>query len=391
MTRTRPLWRTIAVLGVASLALAACGGGGEDGETGEGGGKSYTIAYQGPLSGDNQQLGINMDNAVQLAVEEANKAGDLDFTLEATSADDVGDPAQSPTAAQKLIDDEDVIAVVGPAFSGATNAAEPLFTQAQLASVSPSATRDDLTEQGYETFFRVVPPDSAQGNEAAKYLAKVVKAKKVYSVHDTSDYGKGLADILDAGLKADGVEVVSEGYPKNTEYATIARKVASSGADAMYYSGYYNEAALFARALQDAGYKGVKMTGDGSKDPQFNELAGDAGEGWLFTCPCSDATVDPKAKDFAAAYKAKFNADPGTYSAEAYDSANVIIDVLKNLEGDVTREAVVEALRSANFEGITKTIKFDEKGEVEGNAVYVYKAVGDKIAVEGLTEELVGG
>ena len=102
----RRLVRLALPLAVGALALTACGGSSGGSSSGDSGKKSYTLAYQGPLSGDNAQLGINMDNGVRLAVEQANKKGDLGFTLKFTNSDDVGDPAQGPTAAQKLIDDE---------------------------------------------------------------------------------------------------------------------------------------------------------------------------------------------------------------------------------------------------------------------------------------------
>jgi len=96
-------------LALGALALSACGGSSGGGSSSGGGKKTYTIAYQGPLSGDNAQLGINMDNGVKLAVEQANKKGDLPFTLNFTDSDDVGDPAQAPAAARKLIDNKDVV------------------------------------------------------------------------------------------------------------------------------------------------------------------------------------------------------------------------------------------------------------------------------------------
>lgn len=389
----RRLLKLALLLSVGALALAACGGGTPAGSGGGGGSKPvYKIAYQGPLSGDNAQLGINMDNAVKLAVEEANKKGNLPFTLQFTNSDDVGDPAQGPSAAQKLIDDQQVVAVVGPAFSGATKASEPLFTQANLASVSPSATNPQLTSLGFKTFFRVVPPDDAQGKEAANYLAKGLKAKKVYIVDDKSEYGVGLADVIQKSLGALNVPVVREGIAPTKDYTAIATKVASSGADALYYTGYFADAALFAKALTSAGFNGVKMSDDGANDDQFIAGAGaTAAEGWQFTCPCLDARVDPNAKAFFDAYKAKFNSDPGTYSPEAYDAANAIISVMEKIGAQVTRDKVVQGLKSVDYKGITKEIKFQANGEVSGTTIFVYEVKGGKRVLKGTTEKLAAG
>ncbi|MGI8682930.1 MAG: branched-chain amino acid ABC transporter substrate-binding protein, partial [Mycobacteriales bacterium] len=371
----RRVLRLAVPLAVGVVTLAACGKSNSD--SGGGGGnskKTYTIAYQGPLSGDNAQLGINMDNAVQLAIKQANEKGDLPFTLKFTHSDDVGDPAQAPTAATKLTDNTNVVAVVGPAFSGATKAAEPLFTQANLISVSPSATNPKPTSLGFKTFVRVVPPDDAQGQEAASYLAKVVKAKTVYSVDDKSEYGTGLSGVVEPALTAAGVTVKHEGIPPTKDYSAIAQKVVGSNADAMFYSGYYAEFALFTKALKATGYKGTLMSGDGSNDNQYISQAGAANaEGALLSCPCADANVDPKAKDFTAAYKAMFNAEPGTYSPEAYDATNAIIAAMKGLGKDVTREKLVDAVKKIDYQGLTKQIKFLPNGEVEGKTIFIYQ------------------
>ncbi len=382
----RRLLRLAVPLAVGALALTACGGSSGDEGGGGGGGKTYTIAYQGPLSGDNAQLGINMDNGVRLAVEQANAKGDLPFKLKFTNSDDVGDPAQGPTAAQKLIDDESVVAVVGPAFSGATKASEPLFTQANLVSVSPSATNPNLTSQGFKTFFRVVPPDDAQGAEAAAYMEKGLKAKKIYLVDDKSEYGVGLADVIAKSLTT---KPTREGIPVTKDYSTIAQKVSSSGADVLFYSGYYAELALFAKALKAAGYKGAIVSGDGANDDQLITQAGAANaEGIYLTCPCNDANVDPNATEFTKAYKAKFNTNPGTYSPESYDAANAIIQAMKGIDGDITREKVVEAVRNIDYKGITKQIKFESNGEVSGKTIFVYQVKGGKRAILGTTAEL---
>lgn len=386
----RRLFRLAVPLAVGAMTLAACG----DGETegpGEGGKKEYTLAYQGPLSGDNAAIGENEANGVKLAVKLANEKGDLPFTLKYAGQDDLGSPEGGPTAAQKSIDDASVMAVVGPAFSGASKASGPLFKDAGLTAVSPSATNPELTNLGFSTFFRVVPPDDAQGAEAANYISKVLKAKKVYSLNDKSEYGVGLAGVLDKTLKANGTEIVQEGVPITKDYSTVAQKVKNSGADAMFYSGYFPELALLTKALKSAGYTGAILSGDGSNDDEYiKQATAETAEGVTLFCPCGDANVDPNAKDFAAAYLAEFKKPAGAYSPESFDAANAIISAMKGIGADLTREKVLEAVRSVDYKGITKTIKFTDKGEVEGKTIFVYQVKAGKRAVIGTTADLVG-
>jgi branched-chain amino acid transport system substrate-binding protein len=378
------------LLAVGALALTACGGGDDEPGGGtDGDKKSYTIAFQGPLSGDNAAIGENEANGVELAVKQANEKGDLPFELKYAEQDDLGTPEGSPPAARKSIDDPEVVAVIGPAFSGATKAAGKLFAAANLAAVSPSATNPTLTSSGFTTFFRTVPPDDAQGSQGAAYLAKAVKAKSVYSINDKSEYGVGLAGVLDKTLKESGVKVTSEGVPITKDYSTVAQKVKNSNADAVFYSGYFPEFALLTKALRGIGYDKPLMSGDGSKEVEYiKQATPEVAEGALLVCPCADATVDPNAKAFADAYQAEFGKPAGTYSPESYDSANAVIEAMRSIEGDVTREKVVEAIRNVDYKGLTKQVKFDDKGEVETQTVFVYQVKAGKLALLGTTEEL---
>ncbi|MFD4137968.1 MULTISPECIES: branched-chain amino acid ABC transporter substrate-binding protein [unclassified Streptomyces] len=373
-------------LAVGALALTGCG-------SDSGSGDAVKIAFQGPLSGDNVALGENMQNGVKLAIEQANAKGDLDFKVEYVAADDQGLPDKATAAAQKAIDDESVVAVVGPAFSGATNTASPLYAEAGLVTVSPSATNPLLTDpkNEFKSFLRGVPNDNMQGAAMATYYAKKVQAKTVYLIDDKTDYGVGLAGVAEKGLKEAGIKVVKKSVPQKTpDYSATAKDVVNSKADALIYAGYYQDLAPFAKKLKDAGYKGAGISGDGSNDAKFVELAGDASENWFLTCPCTDATVEAGTKKFAADYQKEFGRAPGTYSAEAYDITNMIIEQVKGLKGDVQREALRDALAKASYKGLTKTFSFDENGEFKGTDVYLYQVKGGKIAYQGNVNELVG-
>jgi branched-chain amino acid transport system substrate-binding protein len=399
--------RVSAVVVAGVLALSACAGsssksgsssstgsGGSTGSTGSNSSKpTLEIGVQGPLSGSNQALGLNIEWGVKLAIQQENAKGDLPFNLAIKESDDQGDQSKGADAANLLIQDPKVIGVVGPAFSGPTAASEALYTSAGLVSVSV-ATRPSLTSSGFKTFYRVVANDSVQGPAAADYMAKVLKATNVYVVDDKSQYGQGLSQATVGELNKDGVKVESDSAPAGTQdYSQLASKVASSGAQAMYYSGYYADAGVFAKALKAVNYSGKMLAGDGSKDPNFITTAGpDAAEGWQMTCPCLDAGSDPKFASFASAYKALANADPGTYSIEGYDSANTIISVLKSLNtANPTRQAVADGVGKVDYQGLSKEIKFTPGGDVSGTSIYVYQVKGGQITLIGDISKLIGG
>jgi len=394
--RKASVLRTTAVAAVAVAALAACSNGSSNGNnnnSGLGSGNSsssggsnqtYKIGFQGALSGDNQQLGINEINAVELAVKQANDKGDLPFKLEVVKSDDGGTPDKAPAAASALLQDNGIVGVVGPIFSGPTKAVGKTYADAGMPLISPSATNPTLTSSGFSTFHRVVPNDSVEAPEAADWLAK--KAKKVFVIDDTSEYGKGAGDGVRAELKAKGITPTDQSVPASTQdYGAVAQAVVSSGADGMFYGGYDAQAALLAKALQAAGYKGIAMGGNGVKSSVFTQNSGSAGDGWYFSCGCLDATVAPQAKDFTAAYKAMFNADPSTYSPEAYDATNAMIQAIKDAQGKgkVTRQTVEDAVNNLDYKGITTTVKFQSNGEVEQQVINLYHQESGKINLVG--------
>ncbi|MFE0690549.1 branched-chain amino acid ABC transporter substrate-binding protein [Streptomyces sp. JH002] len=380
---------------IGALALTACGsddGGSDGGGGGGGGGTTYKIAFQGPLSGKNVALGENMQNGIQLAIEEANASGDYDFTLEYVATDDRGEPGQSSAAAQLVIDDSDVIAAIGPAFSGPAEVAAPLYGEAGLLAASSSATNPTLTEQGFPTFLRAVPNDNAQGAGMAEFLAAQDGVEKVIVVDDVSPYGEGLSDVAVESLTELGLEVERASVPADTpDYSGAARNVVQSGADAMIYAGYYEALGPFAVSLESAGFDGIGVSGDGSNDVQFISLAGSASDQWYLTCPCTDATAEAATVDFAERYQTAFNQPPGTYSAESYDVAQMIIGAIAELGADASRESVYQAVATGSYEGLTKTFEFDETGEFTNDAIFIYQVEGDGIEYLGPIEELTGG
>lgn len=391
--RTRPMAKLAAVGLIGALALTGCGSSSKKDSSGSGGlsggsgsgssSQTYTIAFEGPLSGDNQQLGINEVNGVQLAIAQANADSSLGFKLKLLKADDGGDPAKAPSAAAQVIQDPSVMAEIGPSFSGASQAVGKKYGDAGLAIVNPSASNGELQKQGFTTWHRVMPNDFAEGPAAADWLAK--KVKKVIVVSDKSAYGDGVAGAVSKELKAKGVAVVSQAADQTStkDYGPIAQTVKQSGAPAMFYAGYDAQAAQFAKALKAVGYNGIKMAGNGAKDSVFVTGAGPAGEGWYFSCGCQDATVAPQAKAFTAAYLKMFKTPPSTYSPEAYDATNIAIQAIKTAKsaGQVTRQAVNDAVNKTDYQGVTAQIKFGPDGDLPAGTgtVNLFQLKGGKI------------
>lgn len=377
MQFTKSRGALVALAAAASLSFSACGD--DENDTASSGGgdtagecKPSTIAYLGPKTGDAANLGLNIVGGVKVAVDEFNEANpDCKITL--SEFDSQGDPEKATPLATKIIGEDAIVGVVGPAFSGESDATGAAFSEAGLVTISASATNPDLTKNGWKTFHRVLGNDATQAPAAAKYIKETLAAKKVFVVDDASEYGKGIADGVkkDLGSLVAGTDTVQA---KQTDFGPTVTKVKASGADALWFGGYYAEAGLLAKQLRAGGWKGFFVSGDGSNDPGFVEAAGEKGAADArLTCPCG-----PAPDDFATKYKASNeDKDPGTYSAEGYDATKILLDGIA--AGKTDRAGLLEWTNSYDKPGITKQLKFDDTGEVAEVVIYAYKVEGGKI------------
>jgi len=385
--------KTVAAVASSALLLMAVPAVGIASASGAASKPSYTIGYEGPLSGGNQQLGLNMVFAVQLAINQANASGKLPFTLKLKTYDDQGDPTISPTQAQAAVANKSLVAIVGPAFSGATAAAEPYYKAAHIATVSPSATRVTLATSGWNNFFRVVADDGVQGPADANYLVKKLGKTSVYVVNDGTSYGSGVASAFAAQATTDGAKVSTATVPgttqcqngsaSSTEYSAAATQAVASGASSLFYGGYYCDLGLFLGALQSAGFTGAIMSDDGALSPALIQgtTPASAANGVYLTCACASSTN----KTFNSQYQAlsHFSAANATYAPESYDATNAIINAMKSLK-KITRAGIVTALHKLSMKGMTKVIKFQSNGNISGSAIYVNQVKNGKIVQLGL-------
>jgi branched-chain amino acid transport system substrate-binding protein len=385
----------VALGAAGAMALAGCsssgsspsgggssggGGGGLGGGGSSGGGgasQNYQIGFIGALSGPNAQLGINERNGAALAIDQANSSGKYDFKATLVPSDSQGDPAKAPAAATTLIQNPNIVGIVGPAFSGESLAVNGKFCGASpsIPIVTASASNATLQQQGWSCWHRIIPNDNVEGSQGADWLARK-GVKKLYVLNDLSAYGKGVADTVAKEAKAKGVQVVTNGVDgtTTTNYNPVAQQIKASGADAMFYGGYDAQAALLAKALVAAGFHGITVGGNGIKSSVFTKNSGSAGNGWYMTCGCQDAVTAPSSQAFASAYKAKFHTDPSTYSPEAYDATNLILDAISKAESSgtpVTRTSLLPALNKEDYHGITTEIKFQANGELQTSSLTV--------------------
>jgi len=329
----------------------------------------YKIAYFGALTGSSANLGVNIEQGAELAVDQYNdKNGANCITIQ--KFDSQGSPDVAPGLARSLVTDKKIIGVVGPPFSGESEAADPIFSDAGIPLITPSATRPSLSTHGWKVFHRAVANDDAQGPAAAAYIQNVLKATKVFVADDQSAYGAGLADVVKSKLGSavvDTDKTAADG--KQTDFSATVQKIVASGATAFFYGGYYQNAGLLRKQLTAAGWKGVQVGGDGVNDPGFAKAAGnDAAAGSVVTCPCAPASK--ASGTFVSDYKTKWNTDAGTYSDVAFDAMNIF---LKGIDaGNTTPDKMNTYINSVNYSGVANTYKFTSTGELDSSLIKVW-------------------
>jgi branched-chain amino acid transport system substrate-binding protein len=331
----------------------------------------YKIAFFGALTGSAANLGVNIEQGVELAVSQYNDKNGSGC-ISVAKFDSQGSPDVAPGVARQLVTDTKILGIVGPAFSGESEAADPIFQDAGIATISPSATRPSLSTHSWSVFHRAVANDDNQGPAAAAYIKNNLKAAKVFVADDQSAYGAGLADVVKSKLGSLVVgsdKTEADGKQPGNDFSGLVNKVVASGADAFFYGGYYTNAGLIRAQLTAAGWKGVQVGGDGVADPGYAKAAGNAAAaGSVVTCPCAPASK--AGGTFVADYKAKFSQDAGTYSDVAFDAANIFLGAIN--AGNTTTAKVLSYVNSANYKGVANTYKFTSTGELDPSLVIVW-------------------
>jgi branched-chain amino acid transport system substrate-binding protein len=337
-------------------------------------GDTVKIGMGAPMTGGNASYGIDISQGATIAVEDGGDVQGWKFELDAE--DDGGTPEGGAAVANKLASDPAVVAVAGHIFSGATSSAMPIYEKAGIPMLSPSATNPALTTTGSKVFNRIAFTDLNQGNAAADYLFNTLGVKKLAAIHDGSDYGKGLADIVVAQFEKDGGEVVDEVAitPGETDYTAVLSAVASKAPEAIFFGGYTAEGAIVANQMKQTGLENAIFFGDdGTYGEDFLARTGANGEGAYATI--APASPDSAAKEtFNAAYLDEFGKEAGSlspYTWAGYDSAAALISVVKSVafvgpDGKlyVPRTAMMDGVRSlSNYVGLSGTFTCQDNGE----------------------------
>ena len=356
-----------------------------------------------PLSGIDGAASLPARNAVVLAIDEANRRGlPGGGTLALVDLDDAvqgkHNPAQGAQNMRAFIADPDVVAVIGPMNSNVAEAEIPLANAAGLVQISMGATSVELTHLPQAlryrpalperpTFFRVCASDDLQGAAVARYARKL-DVRSAFVIDDNESYGRGLADVFATAFPAAGGTILGREHltPFALDFQAMLTKVRGTHPDAVFFGGIVSTGgAVLRRQMGDVGLGKIPyLGGDGLASPDFASLAGASANNTYFTLVSPDVFHLPAAKRFLAAYRARFKADPGSYSAGAYAATAVVVAALRQLESNTasgipSRDAVLRAVAATR--GLATPVgpvSFDRQGDLRDPVIGLYRIVDGK-------------
>ena len=347
-------------------------------------GDTIAIGHFGSLTGGTATFGKSTDNGIRMAFDEINaKGGVLGKKLDLQTEDDASKTEQVPGVVQKLINQNNVLVLMGEVASSRSLAAAPIAQAAKVPMVTASSTNPEVTKKG-DFIFRTCFIDPFQGTVMSKFARETLKVKKAAILTDVAnDYSKGLTEYFTKDWEKNGGTIVgTESYSEgDKDFQSQLTKIKGEAPDVIYIPGYYSEVGNIAVQARRVGLKQPLLGGDGWDSPKLFQIGGQALQGCYFSNHYSSQSKDPKVVKFVADYKTKYGQEPDALGAVAYDAGYIVANAIKRA-GAQDRQKVRDALaQTKNYAGVTGTITIDKDRnaikpavvlEVEGNeAKYV--------------------
>ncbi|MHB8991327.1 MAG: ABC transporter substrate-binding protein [Chloroflexota bacterium] len=369
-----PLVGLAALAVLAMVLLSACQAQQPAGSAGgAGGAKEVKIGFVGPLTGDSASDGISAKNGAEMAIEELNKANAVPgVKLTLVSYDDQNKSEQASSIAQKLIEQDKVVAVVDGSYSTPSRAAAPIFQRGKIPMIVAYAVHPEIAKAG-DYVYRIIYVGQVQGKAMADYATGKLNYKKIAMLNVDNDYGKSIGEGFTAAMKdAGGAVPVSRTFSiGQKDFAPLITAVKDSNPDALYLVGYYAEASLLVQQARQLGFTKPILSTDGVDSPKFPELAGKDAEGVILTTDFSRQDPRPKVQDFIKNYKAKYGGGtPDFIAASSYDCVSVLADAIKR--GGTTPDQIKNGLAQVKeLEGVAGKVSFDANREVVKTIFFV--------------------
>ena len=351
-------------------------------------GQVIRIGIGAPLTGGAASFGVEMRNAVELAIEDQNRAGGVrGAKLEAAVFDDEASDAKGQAGATTLCQDPAVLGVVGHVNSNVSISASSVYAACGLAMLTPMSSNPGVTDRGLPNVFRLTNRDDHKGPGLAAYLYRRAGKRRAVVVDDQTAYGKGLADLFAGAFARLGGTVVARPTVKvgDRDFQPLLAGLPADF-DVVFFGGIA-EAPYLLQQMRERGLNQLFACGDGCWNVKgFIQPAGAAatkGEGVLILSAAPAIGRVPGSAAFAERYTKRFG-PIANYALNSYDSARLVISAIQQAAsatgGRPTRADVVAALRKAQYQGVAyaRPVTWDARGDNTAAVIFVNVVEGDR-------------
>jgi len=357
--------------------------------------EAIKIGFLGPVTGPAAWVGEEQIQWVQLAIDDFNEA--TGWNVELVEGDTELDPEAGLLVAESIIADENVLGVVGPAGSQVTEATLELFDDAGLVQVSAASTKPDLTQQGFQTFYRVVPHDDIQGPSAATFLHDELEITQLYIIDDGSSYATNIVasaeeTFLELGGEIAGRATISQ---DDQDFSALVTRLGASDAEAVFFASQVaSQGALLANQILEQSVEVTLFGTDGMFSPtDFIDQANGATEGAYVSVFAPDVRGIDAAADVVARYQEAHNDDFGSFGPPAYVATQVILEaMLRAHEYDnLNRQGVLLEVAYTDMEStiLGSPLRFDVIGDVEDANFYIFRVEDGEFVLNINNEEIL--
>lgn len=333
-----------AVLGVAMLSTVFAGCGGDSASSDE-----IKVGANIEMTGNQANYGNAGLEGLRLAIKEANEAGGINGKqIKLVEADNKSESAEAVNAATKLISDDGVKVIVGPAVTANVIAESQVATDNKVPVVAFAATNPDVTVENGAVkpyIFRSCFIDPQQGTVMAQFASKELKAKTaVMYIDSSSDYSKSLGKVFQETFEAAGGKVVMQEsfLAKDQDFKAALTKIKAANADVIFIPAYYEEVGKIVKQAREIGITATMLGTDGWDDPKVADIAGASALNNTYFSTHYFAE-DPGAKTFIDSFTKEYGHAPNVFAALGYDAGKLLVDALKRAGSD-DPEAIRKAI-----------------------------------------------
>ena len=336
------------------------------------------------LTGDMPAVGASCANAAKMAVEAVNQKGGIDFQgrslpIDLLIEDNAGRAEQAVAVAQKLISQDQILALIGP---NASRYAIPVTEVAESAKLpmiapwatNPKATIDARTGKPKQYVFRAGFIDPFQGRVVAKFALETIKARRAAVLYDVaSDYNKGIAEVFKQTFTEQGGEVVAyEAYSTgDKDFSAQLTIIKERKPEVIFLPNYYSEVPLQIQQAKRLGLNVPILGSDSWGSEELIKLCGKDCEGYYFSTHYSADNPSPAAAQFIAEYQVKYGVRPDDVAALTFDSMNILFQGIRTATS-LTRQGVRDAIASiSDYSGVTGRMQYQGTGDPLKSAVIV--------------------